>query len=462
MSTDLRRSLNKFAAEMKRDWDWRARENAKWFINTFKLEQSDEEFYATGRRDFEGVIQRDLALLTWGRDPRSLRLLEIGCGIGRMTRYLAETFGEIHAVDVSAEMIRLARERFQTCQHVHFYATSGVDFSEFPDDHFDLIISAYVFQHVPDQEVIAANLRDAFRVLKPGGMFKFATNGITHPDFESMPKDTWAGVTFSGDEVRLLARKIGAQLLGITGEGTQYCWSLMRKRLPQSGPSSAHPLSPHILFCGRPDNPGIVELPARTGDTYLTSVVAGLDYEEVDITNLMVALDERSLLPCYVGPVGSGIREILQLEENPSGGKFVQVNLRVPDDEPGGTPAVRVRLASGATSNPVSVILPPPQMAVPVIQLVTNVPDGGTDISARGPKSRIRLFVAGLKNSAEPGDIGVLVAGCRISPERVVFLPGNAVWEITIQLPEAILPGQIEMEIISGALKSSAHVVTVQ
>jgi hypothetical protein len=101
-------------------------------------------------------------------------------------------------------------------------------------------------------------------------------------------------------------------------------------------------------------------------------------------------------------------------------------------------------------------------MAVPVIQLVTNVPDGGTDISARGPKSRIRLFVAGLKNSAEPGDIGVLVAGCRISPERVVFLPGNAVWEITIQLPEAILPGQIEMEIISGALKSSAHVVTVQ
>ena len=204
-NADLQQSLDKYATEMKRDWDRRACENAKWFINTFKLDQSDEEFYATGLRDFDGVIKSDLALLTGGRDPRSLRLLEIGCGIGRMTYHLAATFGEVHAVDVSAEMIRLATERFRDCRHVHFYETNGFDFTVFPDNHFDLIISAYVFQHVPAKEIVASNLRDAFRVLKPGGIFKFVTNGITDPDFESMPKDTWTGVTFSGDEVRLLS-----------------------------------------------------------------------------------------------------------------------------------------------------------------------------------------------------------------------------------------------------------------
>ncbi len=95
ISTPARIIPTEFAEAMKRDWDWRARENAKWFINTFKLEQSDDEFYETGRRDFEGLILNELALLTGGgRDPRALRLLEIGCGIGRMTRHLADLFAK--------------------------------------------------------------------------------------------------------------------------------------------------------------------------------------------------------------------------------------------------------------------------------------------------------------------------------------------------------------------------------
>ena len=41
-SVEPSRSLPDFAHEMKRDWDDRARENAKWYINTIKREQSDE------------------------------------------------------------------------------------------------------------------------------------------------------------------------------------------------------------------------------------------------------------------------------------------------------------------------------------------------------------------------------------------------------------------------------------
>ena len=42
---------------------------------------------------------------------RALRALEIGCGPGRLMKPLSRNFGEIHGVDVSDEMVRLARER---------------------------------------------------------------------------------------------------------------------------------------------------------------------------------------------------------------------------------------------------------------------------------------------------------------------------------------------------------------
>ena len=44
-----------------------------------------------------------------GKDPKQMRVLEIGCGAGRVTRALASVFGEVYAVDISGEMVRQAR-----------------------------------------------------------------------------------------------------------------------------------------------------------------------------------------------------------------------------------------------------------------------------------------------------------------------------------------------------------------
>jgi SAM-dependent methyltransferase len=430
-----------FAEAMKRDWDWRARENAKWFINTFKLEQSDEEFDETGQRDFEGLILKELPLLTGGgRNPGSLRLLEIGCGIGRMTRHLAGLFGEIHAVDVSGEMIRLARERLSAPPHVRFYESSGFDF-DFPDDHFDLIISAYVFQHVPAASVIRANIRDAFRTLRPGGIFKFATNGITDPDFLNAPKDTWAGAVFSEGDVRALAHEIGAQLLGVSGGGTQYCWSLVRKRRRAACAVPAN--SPVIRKCDRIDEPG---LPPRAGVSCLTLLLSGLDYEEVDSNNVTVELNQRSLIPAYVGLVDG--------KADQTGEGLIQINAQIPDDAPGGETSVRVRLSSAAASDAVTINLPPPQIRIPTIHLITNVVDGGVDVSAQGPKSRIRLFVHGLGNQVRSEEFSVQFNGRNLKPENLVYLPNNAAWEITVQLQADTMPGGNEVAVRMGSVIS--------
>src|SRR5690606_31703971 len=127
---------------------------------------------------------------------KQLRLLEIGCGIGRMTRHLSRIFGEVYGVDVSAEMIAQGKERLADCANVHLYETSGVDFAPLADDYFDRAFSVYVFQHVPDAEVMRANIRDACRVLRPGGIFKFQTCGIVSEAYAGTPKNTWTGASF--------------------------------------------------------------------------------------------------------------------------------------------------------------------------------------------------------------------------------------------------------------------------
>ncbi len=183
---------------MKRDWDDRARQDAKWFINTARLAQPEKDFDKDGARDVDRLVVSELALLTQGKDPKQLRILELGCGIGRMTKHLASLFGEVHATDVSGEMINRAKERLTGTSNATLYETNGYDLAGLPENHFDIVFSAFVFRHVPTLAIIQENLRDAYRVLKPGGIMKFHTNSITLFDFEEMEKDTWLGASFPG------------------------------------------------------------------------------------------------------------------------------------------------------------------------------------------------------------------------------------------------------------------------
>ena len=149
-----------------------------------------------------------------------MRMLEIGCGIGRMTRPLAEVFGEVHAVDVSAEMIRQARENLRDLPNVRLFETSGEDLAPFDDQSFDFAYSFIVFQHVPDKETIISNLREVHRTLKPDCLFKFQVQGS-----ELDETDTWKGAGFTGAEMASLAAEIGFTPSASSGEGTQYFWN---------------------------------------------------------------------------------------------------------------------------------------------------------------------------------------------------------------------------------------------
>jgi ubiquinone/menaquinone biosynthesis C-methylase UbiE len=148
-----------------------------------------------------------------------------------MTKALAAIFGEVHATDVSGEMISRARERLSTVENVHFYETNGYDLSELPDEHFDIVLSAFVFQHIPIEEIIRSNLSEALRVLRPDGILRFQTNSLTTFGFQEIENDTWLGLHFPSFDSRIRQEQ-RYSTDGIAGCGTRDCWTTLLKAGP--------------------------------------------------------------------------------------------------------------------------------------------------------------------------------------------------------------------------------------
>lgn len=439
-------SLQNFAEAMKRDWNDRARENAKWYINTVKKDQSDDEFDDTGKPEAHKFVLGD-PVLSQGRDFKQRRLLEIGCGIGRMTKHLAEAFAEVHSTDVSAEMITQARERLRDYPNVFLYETSGVDFSELPDDYFDLIFSVYVLQHVPDVSVVHSNIRDACRTLKPGGLFKFQVCGIDHEAYARIPKDTWTGAAFSEDEIRRAARESGVKLVSILGYGSQYTWVILRKPLQKTSAPAAGRLK--IESFGRADALEIKSIPSNGDHAYLTLKVSGVDENEADANNVIVEINGRDYLPMYTGWDGAN-----DIEAQGTGdGRLVQINLGITTKMPRGKASVRVK-TGGEISDPVTIEILEPQPIIPKIVLVSNAVDGGVDVHARGDKSLFRVFALGLDETASPANVRIQLNDLILAPESVAFIPGNMAYMSVARMPEEIAPGDVEVRLHFGDLIS--------
>ncbi|MCX6627388.1 MAG: class I SAM-dependent methyltransferase [Candidatus Solibacter sp.] len=208
---------------MRNDWDNRARTSSRYFIVTGEQARTEESFFDSGEANVRDHILNDLENICQGSDPRRMRIVEIGCGAGRLTRALAAVFGEIHAVDVSGEMIRQARETAGALPNVRLYVNNGADLSVLPAAPFHFAFSFLVFQHVPERSVIETYVREVHRVLEPGALFKFQVEGGPAPD--EAPADTWHGVSFSEEELRAMALRCGFEARYLEGAGTQYLWA---------------------------------------------------------------------------------------------------------------------------------------------------------------------------------------------------------------------------------------------
>jgi ubiquinone/menaquinone biosynthesis C-methylase UbiE len=139
-------------------WDHLARHDA---LNAICDGADEDRFEAWGR--VHGETLRPLIA------PGS-RVLDFGCGIGRLETYLAPHCAEMHGVDVSAEMLARARQRLRGVRNVHLHQLSGPQLPMFGDGFFDFAFAMLVFHHLAKQDTFLV-LREFGRVLRPGGRF---------------------------------------------------------------------------------------------------------------------------------------------------------------------------------------------------------------------------------------------------------------------------------------------------
>lgn len=224
LHTDIKRQLEK----MRQDWDRRAQENARYYVNTEKRDWTDDDFFRSGEQTVKEEILTDMTNICQGKDPGQMRVLEIGCGAGRVTRALAQVFGEVCGVDVSGEMIRQATGALRDFPGARVYQNNGTDLSVLGDQVFDFAFSTIVFQHIPSRDIIENYVREVHRLLRPGGLFKFQVQGDA--TLQTDPEDTWLGVPFSDDDAVRMAERCGFEPRYRHGAGQQYFWLWFFKR----------------------------------------------------------------------------------------------------------------------------------------------------------------------------------------------------------------------------------------
>jgi YD repeat-containing protein len=214
---------------MRKDWDLRARENALYYIDCGHGE-SEAEFWASGRKDLDQLILSGIDLA-----PDAVAV-EIGCGIGRILRPLAERAARVYGVDISREMVRRARRALRDLPRVRVFRTKGA-LNKIPDASCDFVYSFIVFQHIPVKSAVSLYVREAARVLKGGGIFRFQADGRLPGETEAA--DTWNGVRYTAGELRGELKAAGFEVLDVRGEATQYMWFTSGRRSEAGRPDGA-------------------------------------------------------------------------------------------------------------------------------------------------------------------------------------------------------------------------------
>lgn len=223
---------------MARFWDERAREDAFFFVDDRQPYRAAdvERFWADGA----SLLDKILELVGASLRPQDT-VVDIGCGVGRLTRALASRVAHVHAIDVSAEMLERARGLNAGLSNASWHHGDGTSLHPIADDSVDAVVSHVVFQHMPDPEITYGYVREMGRVLRPGGWaaFQVSNDPEVHAGRHAPPSRlkillgrapkgqrdaAWLGSAVELDALEAAAADGGLRVQQVVGEGTQFCF----------------------------------------------------------------------------------------------------------------------------------------------------------------------------------------------------------------------------------------------
>lgn len=139
---------------------------------TSQAEQTSSTSIERGRPSYSWRYGQDrrLEMVRQYVDLEDARVLDVGCGIGTYVRRFRQFSDDVHGIEVEAERVAEA-----SAELPNIVLAVGEDLP-YPDDHFDLVFSNEVIEHVEDDRATAAEM---VRVTKPGGIIvAFAPNRL--------------------------------------------------------------------------------------------------------------------------------------------------------------------------------------------------------------------------------------------------------------------------------------------
>ena len=139
-------------------------------------------------------------------------VLEIGCGTGVFTEIFARTGARIIAVDISGDLLHLARAKAMPSDQVSFLESRFEDCADMGP--FDAVIGSSVLHHLD----IKPALETIYRLLKPNGFLSFAEPNMLNPQIALQKNIPWIKKIMgdSPDETAFTKRQM-RKLLGNAG-----------------------------------------------------------------------------------------------------------------------------------------------------------------------------------------------------------------------------------------------------
>jgi SAM-dependent methyltransferase len=157
------------ASAQARDWDDLALVDPFWAVLAADGKRGGgwelSEFLSTGEADVEQILATAAEL---GRPSRRERVLDFGCGVGRLTGALARRFDEAVGVDVSERMLEHARRLNADTPNVTF---TNAEYP--PAGHFDLVVANLVLQHLPSRALVRVYITRLVEAARPDGLVVF-------------------------------------------------------------------------------------------------------------------------------------------------------------------------------------------------------------------------------------------------------------------------------------------------
>jgi len=159
--------------DVRKTYEGLGKEDPLWAVLTddrYRHNKWDpEQFFETGRKEVAEVLGHVRGL---GLEIPTGRALDFGCGAGRLSQALCESFEHVVGVDISSTMVQTAEGYNRHGERCRYLVNTRDDLALLDDASFDFVYSSITLQHVAP-EYQFKYIAEFFRLLRPGGIAVF-------------------------------------------------------------------------------------------------------------------------------------------------------------------------------------------------------------------------------------------------------------------------------------------------